>query len=484
MELYAMSLGELRKALDNKEVSSKEITGAFLKRISQLNPELNAFVTITPEEALAAADEADARLARRERVTPLTGIPVAVADNICTQGIRTTCASRMLENFIPPYNATVISRLREAGAVLVGKTNMDEFAAGSTTEYSRFGPVRNPWDPGRTPGGAGGAAAAVAAGLAPLAVASDTGGSLRRAAAFCGLTGIKPTYGRVSRYGLTALASSLEQAGPLARRVKDAAALYQVIAGPDPCDTTCFAGPVAEFDRPDGEIDGLKIGLPREYFTGNGLWPAMKDMLLTAVNSLEKMGAATVEVSLPSTRYALAAHLLLAAGEGGSNLARYDGIRYGYRSPETKDIYALYTKTRQEGFGDEVKRRIILGTLVLSAECYEDYYLRAQKIRTLVREEFSRAFTACDVILAPVAAGPPPELGEEREPLDLYLEEYFTVAANLAGLPALSVPGGLVDGLPGGVQLMGPAGTEETLFRVARSLEKAAGELSCPLLNK
>lgn len=484
MELYAMSLGELRKALDNKEASSKEITEAFLKRISQFNPELNAFITVTQEEALSAAGEADARLARGDRVTPLTGIPVAVADNICTQGVRTTCSSRMLENFIAPYNATVVSRLKEAGAVLVGKTNLDEFAAGTTTEYSRFGPARNPWDLSRTPGGAGGAAAAVAAGLAPLAVASDTGGSLRRAAAFCGLTGIKPAYGRVSRYGLAALGSSLEQAGPLARRVKDAVALYQVIAGPDPYDTTCLPTPVEALDRLVGDISGLKIGFPREYFTGAELLPEMKDLLFSTVKSLEEMGVRTVEVSLPSARYALAAHIILAAGEGGSNLARYDGVRYGYRSPETKDILSLYTKSRQEGFGDEVKRRIILGTMVLSAECYDDYYLRAQKIRTLVREEFSQVFTDCDLILAPVNSGPPPKMGEKRDPLDLYLEEYFTVAANLTGIPALSVPGGLVDGLPAGVQLMGPAGAEGTLLRVAQCLETAAGELSSPLLKK
>jgi len=485
MELCTMCLGELRKALDNKEASSKEITAAFLKRIRGFNPELNALVTVTEEEALAAAGEADTRLARGNGVTPLTGIPVAVADNICTQGVRTTCSSRMLEDFIPPYDATIVSRLKQAGAVLIGKTNLDEFAAGTSTEYSRFGPARNPWDVNRTPGGAGGAAAAVAAGLAPLAVGSDTGGSLRRAAAFCGITGIKPAYGRVSRYGLAALGSSLEQAGPLARRVDDAAALYRVIAGPDPYDTTCLPTPVEDLDRLEEGIDGLKIGIPREYFTGAELLPEMKNLLLSTVKSLEEMGVRTVEVSLPSTRYALAAHILLAAAEGGSNLARYDGVRYGYRSPETKDIFSLYTKTRQEGFGDEVKRRIITGTLVLSTECYNDYYLRAQKIRTLVIKDFSKAFSGCDLILAPVNSGLPPKVGEKRSnPLDMYLEEYFTVAANLTGIPALSVPGGLVDGLPAGVQLMGPAGAERTLLRVARRLETVAGELLIPARKK
>ena len=366
MELSTLSLKELSDALREKTVSARELTGAFLERINRFNPELNAFVTVAEEEALAAADEADRRLARGEGVTPLTGIPVAVADTICTKGIKTTCASRILENFIPPYDATAVSRLKEAGAVIIAKTNTDEFGAGTTTGYSAFGPARNPWDKDREPGGDGGAAA-VAAGLVPLAVSFDSGGSLRRAAAFCGVTGLKPAYGSVSRYGLAALAPSLEQIGPLARQVDDLALLYQVLAGPDPLDATSLpaAGPGrdgAEVTGPAAGSKGLRIGLPREYFAGEQLQAAVKERVLAAAGILAEKGGEQVDLTLPSTGYALAAHILLAAAEASSSLARYDGVRYGYRSPEATDIDLLYKKTRTEGFGSEAKRRILLGT--------------------------------------------------------------------------------------------------------------------------
>lgn len=484
MELSTLSLKELSDALRGKTVSARELTGAFLERINRFNPELNAFVTVAEEEALAAADEADRRLARGEGVTPLTGIPVAVADTICTKGIKTTCASRILENFIPPYDATAVSRLKEAGAVIIAKTNTDEFGAGTTTGYSAFGPARNPWDKDREPGGDGGAAA-VAAGLVPLAVSFDSGGSLRRAAAFCGVTGLKPAYGSVSRYGLAALAPSLEQIGPLARQVDDLALLYQVLAGPDPLDATSLpaAGPGrdgAEVTGPAAGSKGLRIGLPREYFAGEQLQAAVKERVLAAAGILAEKGGEQVDLTLPSTGYALAAHILLAAAEASSSLARYDGVRYGYRSPEATDIDLLYKKTRTEGFGSEAKRRILLGTLVLSAECYNDYYLNAQKVRALVIREFKEAFTKCDLILTPVTPGAPGRAGGERSPLLQYQDEYYTAGANLAGLAGLSLPCGLVDGLPVGVQLLAPAGREGLLFWAARILEEATGRLSPP----
>lgn len=488
MELSTLSLKELGNALRKKAVSAREITGAFLERIKRFNPDLNAFVTVAEEQALAAANEADLRLARGERVTPLTGIPVAVADTICTKGIKTTCASRILENFIPPYDATVVSRLQEAGAVVIGKTNSDEFGAGTTTGYSAFGPVCNPWDKNREPGGDGGAVA-VAAGLAPLAISFDTGGNLRRAAAFCGVAGLKPAYGSVSRFGLAALAPSLEQIGPLARQVEDLALLYQVLAGPDPLDATSL--PAGAPGRSGQEFTGtaatgrpgLRIGLPREYFAGEELQAEVKDLVLAATGILTEKDGEQVDLSLPSTGYALAAHILLAAAEASSSLARYDGVRYGYRSLEAADIDLLYKKTRTEGFGREAKRRILLGTLVLSAECYGDYYLNAQKVRTLVIREFTEAFTKCDLILTPVTRELPGRAGEEKSPLRQYQDESYTVAANLAGLSGLSVPCGLVDGLPVGVQLLAPAGREDLLFQVARTLEKAVGRFSSPFLR-
>ncbi len=485
MEFSTLSLKELGDALREKTVSARELTKAFLERINRFNPELNAFVTVAEEPALAAADEADRRLARGERVTPLTGIPVAVADTICTKGIKTTCASRMLADFIPPYDATVVARLKEAGAVVIGKTNSNEFGAGTTTGYSAFGPVVSPWDKNREPGGDGGAVA-VAAGLAPLAVSFDPGGSLRRAAAFCGIAGLKPAYGLISRYGLAALAPSLEQIGPLARGVEDLALLYQVLAGPDPLDATSL--PAGDPGRRGQGLTGtaaagcpgLRIGLPREYFAGEELQAPVKEQVLAAAGILAEKGGEKVELTLPSTGYALAAYILLAAAEASSSLARYDGVRYGYRSPEAADIDLLYKKTRAEGFGKEAKRRILLGTLVLSAECYNDYYLNAQRVRTLVIREFTEAFAKCDLILTPVTQGLPGRAGEEKSPLQQYQDEYYTAAANLAGLSGLSIPCGLVDGLPVGVQLLAPAGREDLLFQAARILEEAVGRYYPP----
>lgn len=483
MELYEMDLDSLRKVLDRKEASAEEITRSVLKRIAEVEPKLHAFITVAEEEALQAAREADARLARGEGVTPLTGIPVAIKDNICTKGLRTTCSSRILENFVPPYDATVVSRLKEAGAVIIGKTNLDEFAMGSSTENSGFGPTRNPWDPERVPGGSsGGSAAALAARTVPLALGSDTGGSIRQPASFCGIAGLKPTYGRVSRFGLVAFASSLDQIGPMARKIKDLLALYKVIAGYDPLDSTSLPTPVGEDFDLEADIKGLRIGLPREYF-GEGMHPGVKEKIMSAAKVLEDMGCALVEVSLPATEYAVATYYIIAPAEASSNLARYDGVRYGYRAQDGKDIVAMFMKTRKEGFGAEVKRRIMIGTYALSAGYYDAYYLKAQKVRTLLRKDFERAFTECDLLLTPTTPMPPFKFGEKAgDPLSMYLTDICTISANLAGIPGLSLPCGLVDGLPIGVQLMAPSQAENLLLRVAAHLEEEIGELPTPNL--
>lgn len=483
MEFYEMDLDSLRKVLDRKEASAEEITRSVLKRIAEVEPKLHAFITVAEEEALQAAREADARLARGEGVTPLTGIPVAIKDNICTKGLRTTCSSRILENFVPPYDATVVSRLKEAGAVIIGKTNLDEFAMGSSTENSGFGPTRNPWDPERVPGGSsGGSAAALAARTVPLALGSDTGGSIRQPASFCGIAGLKPTYGRVSRFGLVAFASSLDQIGPMARKIKDLLALYKVIAGYDPLDSTSLPTPVGEDFDLEADIKGLRIGLPREYF-GEGMHPGVKEKIMSAAKVLEDMGCALVEVSLPATEYAVATYYIIAPAEASSNLARYDGVRYGYRAQDGKDIVAMFMKTRKEGFGAEVKRRIMIGTYALSAGYYDAYYLKAQKVRTLLRKDFERAFTECDLLLTPTTPMPPFKFGEKAgDPLSMYLTDICTISANLAGIPGLSLPCGLVDGLPIGVQLMAPSQAENLLLRVAAHLEEGIGELPTPNL--
>ena len=435
---------------------------------------MHAYISLDEEGALRKAEEVDARVARGEEVGVLAGVPVAVKDNICIKGMRTTCASKILENFVSPYDATVVEKLKAADAVFLGKTNLDEFAMGSSTENSYFGPTRNPHDPERVPGGSsGGSAAALAAGEAVLALGSDTGGSIRQPASFCGVVGLKPTYGRVSRYGLVAFASSLDQIGPMAKNVKDTALLLNVISGYDPRDSTSAPVEVPDFTKAlDEGIEGIRIGLPREYFA-EGLEDEVREKVLEAVDILEGEGAEVVEVSLPHTKYAIATYYIVAPAEASSNLARYDGVKYGFRA-EGRDLYEMYCNTRSQGFGEEVKRRIMLGTYTLSAGYYEAYYLKALKVRTLIKQDFEEAFETCDLLATPTSPTVAFRLGEKvADPLTMYLSDVYTVSVNLAGLPGISVPCGSSDGLPVGLQLIGRPFDEETLLRVAHVVERS-----------
>ena len=473
-DLTSLPVHELRASLKARRCSALEVTEAFLAQIER-GADLNAFITVSAESARAEARAADVRIAAGDDGA-LLGIPVAVKDMILTRGVRTTAASRMLQNFMPPYDATVVTKLREAGAIIVGKTNLDEFAMGSSNENSAFGPVRNPWHTDYVPGGSsGGSAAAVAARLAPISLGTDTGGSIRQPASFCGIVGIKPTYGRVSRYGVIAYASSLDQVGPFAANVRDCALAYDVLAGYDPRDSTAVQrndGAVAP--RLTGSVKGLRIGIPKEYFIA-GLAPAVESAVRGAVATLEQLGATVVEVSLPHTELAVAVYYVLAPAEASSNLARYDGVRYGHRAADVTDLRSLYCRSRSEGFGAEIRRRILVGTYVLSAGYYDAYYLRAQKVRTLIKQDFEQAFTShCDVIACPTAPTPPFKLGEKvDDPLAMYLSDVFTIPVNLAGLPGLSVPCGFEQGLPIGLQLIGRPWEEETLFNAALALETA-----------
>jgi aspartyl-tRNA(Asn)/glutamyl-tRNA(Gln) amidotransferase subunit A len=477
-DLFRLTVHEAAHLLARREVSSRELTAAVLDRLQGVEGQLNAFVTLTPELALEQARQADERLARGEDVTPLTGIPAAIKDVICTLGVRTTCGSRMLENFVPPYDATVIVRLKRAGLVMVGKTNMDEFAMGSSGENSYFGPTRNPWDRERVPGGSSsGSAAAVAADACLYALGSDTGGSIRQPAALCGIVGLKPTYGRVSRYGLVAFASSLDQIGPMTKDVTDAALVLQAIAGHDPNDST--SAPVEVPDYAAGlvpDVKGLRIGVPREYM-GEGVEEGVRQAVTDAIERLAEMGAEVDwEASLPSTPYALACYYIIAPSEASANLARYDGVKYGYSYTEGASMWENMERTRQFGFGAEVKRRIMLGTYALSAGYYDAYYLKAQKVRTLIRREFESAFQRYDVLVTPVSPTPAFRLGEKLEdPLQMYLSDVFTIPVNIAGLPAISVPCGFSQGLPVGLQVIGRPFDEATVLRVAYAYEQAAG---------
>jgi aspartyl-tRNA(Asn)/glutamyl-tRNA(Gln) amidotransferase subunit A len=461
-------------------VSAEEVCRAALDRIASLNPVLNAFNLVSAERALARAAEIDRRRARGDVLGPLAGVPIALKDNLCVGGMRTTASSRILENFVPPYDATVVHRLEAAGAVVMGKTNCDEFAMGSSNENSAFGPVRNPWATDRTPGGSsGGSAAAVAARCVPLALGSDTGGSIRQPAAFCGVLGLKPTYGRVSRYGLLAFASSLDQIGPFGRTAADLAAVMTIIAGADPCDATAAARPVPDYAAAlTGEIRGLRIGVPRA-FVREGVDAAVRQSFETALDVLARGGATLVDVDLPHAKHAIPVYYLVATAEASSNLARYDGVRYGYRSRENASgtVHEMYSRTRDEGFGAEVKRRIMLGTYVLSAGYYDAYYLKAQQVRTLLRRDYEQAFEHTDVIAMPTSPTPAFRLGEKTDdPLQMYLGDIFTVSANLAGLPAISVPCGLTaERLPIGLQLTGQLFDEATLLRVADAYERVTG---------
>ena len=461
------------------EVASAEITRAVLDAVEEKDSTINAFISVDAEGALEQARDVDRRRARGEELGPLAGIPLAVKDVICVRGGRTTCGSRILEHFIAPYDAGVVEKVRRAGAVLIGKTNMDEFAMGSSTENSFFGPTLNPRDPERVPGGSsGGSAAAVAADETIIALGSDTGGSVRQPAGYCGVTGMKPTYGRVSRYGLVAYASSLDQIGPVAKDVTDLALLLGVIAGRDHRDSTSVDAPVPDYAASlDRETSGLRVGLVKEHF-GPGLDPEIHQAVTRAGAALQEMGAELIDVSLPVAghpEYCIGAYYLIAMAEASANLARYDGVKYGYRADGSGDLRKLYEDTRSAGFGAEVKRRIMLGTYALSAGYYDAYYLKAQKVRTLIRRDFDRAFEQCDVLLTPVAPTTAFRLGENiDDPLQMYLNDIYTVSVNLAGIPGISVPFGTSsDGLPIGVQLLGPLFAEESLLRTARALEKS-----------
>jgi aspartyl-tRNA(Asn)/glutamyl-tRNA(Gln) amidotransferase subunit A len=474
MNLYDLTIESAHQGLARGDFSAVDLTRAALARIEAVEPPVGAFITLDAEGALAQAAEADRRLAEG-RATPLTGIPLGIKDVICTRGLRTTCGSRLLANFIPPYNAFVMDRLAEAGAVILGKLNMDEFAMGSSTENSAFHPTRNPWHLEHIPGGSsGGSAAAVAAGMCLGALGSDTGGSIRQPASHCGVVGLKPTYGRVSRYGLVAFASSLDQIGPMGKTVRDCALILNVISGHDARDSTSVPEPVPDFGDLEGDgLKGLKVGLPEEYHRAEGLDPDVRAAMAAAIETVRSLGAETVAVSLPHTEYAVAAYYIIAPCEASSNLARYDGVRYGVRSRDQGDLLDMFRRTRTAGFGAEVQRRIILGTYALSAGYYEAYYGKASQVRSLIIEDFRRAFERCDVLLSPVAPTPAFKLGEKTDdPLTMYMSDVFTLAANLAGIPGLAMPCGLSSaGLPIGLQLMGPHFSEARLLRAACHFE-------------
>lgn len=471
-ELHHLTLAELNEGLRARRFSSVEITKHFLSRIERLNPALNAVITVTAEQALAAAQRADQLLASGE-AGDLAGLPIIHKDIFCTDGVLTTCGSRMLSNFVAPYDATLVERLSQSGVVMLGKANMDEFAMGSSNETSWFGPVKNPWDLKKVPGGSsGGSAAAVASRITPAATATDTGGSIRQPAALTGLTGFKPTYGRVSRYGMIAFASSLDQAGTLTLSAKDAALLMRDMAGFDPKDSTSVDTPVpdyvAELDRP---LTGLRIGLLKEFF--DGLETRMATLIREALQVYERRGAKLIEVSLPNLPLSVPTYYVVAPAECSSNLSRFDGVRFGYRCENPKDLLDLYKRSRGEGFGAEVKRRIMTGTYVLSAGYYDAYYLRAQKVRRLITDDFARAFQQVDVLMGPTSPTPAFDIGAKvDDPITMYLNDIYTIGANLAGLPALSIPCGQIDGLPVGLQIIGPHFAEAKLLNVAHGYQQ------------
>lgn len=459
-------------------MTCKETIKSYLDRIQNVEPKIKAFLYINEDGAKKRAEEIDKKISRGETLKPLEGIPIAIKDNICTEGMPTTCASKILSNFNPPYSAEVIKRLEEAGMIIIGKTNMDEFAMGSSTENSAFGPTKNPWDQARAPGGSsGGSAAAVAADESPMALGSDTGGSIRQPASFCGVVGLKPTYGRVSRYGLVAFASSLDQIGPITRNVYDSALLFQAIAGHDPKDSTSANLPVPNvIDAIKNDIKNLRLGIPREYFNPE-MDAEVKDKMTEAINKLAELGAIIKEISLPHTEYAVSVYYLIATAEASANLARYDGVRYGFRANKTGNITEMFGKTRSEGFGTEVKRRIMLGTYGLSAGYYDAYYLKAQKVRTLIKRDFDDGFKTCDAIITPTAPTAAFKLGEKvNDPLQMYLSDIFTISANLAGIPAISIPCGFnKNNLPIGLQILGRPFDEGTILRIAYNFEQATG---------
>jgi len=475
VELFRLSISEAAHLLKTKEISALDIINAVFQRIDTVEDRVKAYVTLTREKALEMAEKAQKEINAGTPGKILRGIPLAVKDNMCTKGIPTTCSSKMLFNFIPPYESTVTSRLTEHGYILIGKTNMDEFAMGSSTENSGFHVTRNPWNLERIPGGSsGGSASAVAADECIAALGSDTGGSIRQPAALCGVVGMKPTYGRVSRYGLVAFASSLDQIGTLTKNVQDAAILMNIISGHDPCDSTSAPLPLPDFTGAiDKDIKGLKLGIPKEYFI-EGIDKEIEAAVYAAIKNLEGLGATPVEVSLPHTEYAIAAYYILATSEASSNLARYDGVKYGLRA-EGKDLMDMYLNTRARGFGSEVKRRIMLGTYTLSSGYYEAYYKKAQQVRTLIKQDFEDAFKHVDLLVTPTTPTAAFKIGEKTaDPLQMYLSDIFTISVNLAGLPAISVPCGFTsDNLPIGLQCIGKHFDEETILRVAHAYEQS-----------
>ena len=484
-EICDLSIAQLHRAIKNRQISSVEIAEAYLRRIRSRDPKVQAFISVGADTLLDEARALDQTLASGKReLGLLTGIPLAVKDNIVTRGMRTTCGSRILEHYVPPYEATSVARLRADGGLILGKTNLDEFAMGSTTENSGFFPTRNPWDLNRVPGGSsGGSAAAVAAMEAPGALGSDTGGSIRLPAAFCGVVGLKPTYGRVSRYGLVAFASSLDQIGPLAHTARDAAMILQVVSGYDPMDSTSARRPVEDYVAAlEGDVRGLRIGLPAEWFS-SGLDRRIEAAVRRAAAKLEAVGCQVVEVDLPHTEFAIATYYIIALAEASSNLARYDGMRYGHRSSRIGALEETYRNSRSEGFGDEVKRRIMIGTYVLSAGYYDAYYLKASKVRTLVKEDYCRAFERADVLMGPTAPSLPFRQDDmTADPLEMYLSDVYTVTANLAGIPGVATTCAYTpEGVPIGLQLLGPHFGEGLLLRVAHVLEQELG-LSKPVL--
>lgn len=473
-ELYTLSIHEAGKLLRQRKISSVELTQAHLDRIRAVEPKVKAFTLVTDDIAIKQAREADQRLASGENVHPLTGIPIAVKDVICTKNVTTTAGSRMLENFKPPYDAAVMERLHTAGMVMVGKTNMDEFAMGSSTEHSAFFPTRNPWDLERTPGGSsGGSAAVVAAGMAMGSYGSDTGGSIRQPGALCNVVGLKPTYGRVSRFGLIAFGSSLDQIGPFARDARDTSIMLQAIAGHDSRDATSSHQPIPDYSSAlTSSIKGLRIGVPEEYWV-EGTQPAVIKVVRQAIEHLRELGAEISPVSLPHTKYGVAAYYIIAPAEASANLARYDGIKYGYSYRDTHEMWEAMEKTREFGFGAEVKRRIMLGTYALSAGYYDAYYVRAQKIRALIAQDFEKAFERFDVLVSPASPTVAFKLGEISDPYQMYLQDVFTIPANLAGICGVSIPGGFSEGLPVGLQLLGNFFREDTILRVADAFEQS-----------
>ncbi len=475
MELYELTVHELKDKLAKKEITSKQIVESYSKRMDEKEKDVKAFVTETKENALKMAEEIDAKREKGEDVSEFAGVPIGIKDNICTKGVKTTCSSRMLENFVSPYNATVIEKLDNEGIMSLGKLNMDEFAMGASTEYSYFGASRNPWDLKKTPGGSsGGAAAAVAANFVPWALGSDTGGSIRQPASFCGIVGLKPTYGLVSRYGLVAFASSLDQIGPMTKDVTDCAMLLNIIAGHDRRDTTSENMPKKDYTKSlVKDVKGLKIGLPKEYF-GEGINPEVKEAVMAAAKKYEEMGAIVEECSMKATDYALATYYIIACAEASSNLGRFDGIRYGYRTENFNNLKDIYRNSRSEGFGKEVKRRIILGTYVLSSGYYDAYYKKALKVRQVVRNEFSKLFEKYDVLLTPTSPTVAFDIGtRSNNPLEMYLADICTVSINIGGVPAMSIPCGVdKQGMPIGVQLIGKHFDEETLIRSAYTYEQ------------